>query len=387
MKIYLFILLLLAGCSARKSENISPNVKNLKNLKIYNPAKLSLDSLRFKKEETYGKIYTTLMPIFPGRMAFVDQKGRVFIEDQFHFTIHVYNKYGIKITDIGRKGRGPGEFEQLSQVQMNRNYLYVYDYVLKRINVFSLKSLNLVHTIRLQNHGEEIPALKGTNLAKFFVRNDSTILAGFYPPPPYPKRNPPFIFYLFNWKWDLVSGKLLEQKGTVGSMIPIKTNGRVSYFSSPFGRFSLISESKNGNIYKAWNDQFLIKEYNPDGKYQRAIYVRFKNRSLTPEDLTEVAQQHKWSARDLEAARNSNLPDTWPALHSMLLDHTGRLWVSTIIKDSVNYKWWVLNKSGKPVYFFRWPKKEPIQYIRNGSIYVKTTDDQGTIRIIRYKIL
>ncbi len=179
---FAIIAVLLWGCSAHESQKIPANIKDLKNLSVYDPGKLAIDSLQFKKEETYGKIYTTMMPTFRGRIAFVDQRGRVFIGDQYHYTVHVYNADGSKITDIGRRGHGPGEFEQLSQVRMSRHYLYVYDFVLKRISVFSLKYLNLLHTIRLQNYGDIIPALKGTNLAKLFVRNDSTILCGFLPP-------------------------------------------------------------------------------------------------------------------------------------------------------------------------------------------------------------
>ena len=383
---FAIIAVLLWGCSSHESQKIPANIKDLRNLSVYDPGKLAIDSLQFKKEETYGKIYTTMMPTFPGRIAFVDQRGRVFIGDQYHYTVHVYNADGSKITDIGRRGRGPGEFEQLSQVRMSRHYLYVYDFVLKRISVFSLKYLNILHTIRLQNYGDIIPALKGTNLAKFFVQNDTTILCGFLSPPQKQKSRPPYVYYLLNWNGDPVSPELLEQKAPVGTEIKIKFKGRVGYIYSPFGRYSLISESINGDIYKAWTNQFLIKEYDPNGRYQRAFYVRFKNRPLTPKDLAETARERKWSARVLEAARNANLPGTWPALHSMLIDDTGRLWVATVVKDSVNYKWWVLDKTGKPVYTFRWPKNEPIEYIRNGSMYVKTMDDQGTIRIVQYRI-
>lgn len=388
-KSYLLIVIpiLLCGCSSHKTGKIPENFKNMKNLSVYDPGKLPLDSLQFKKEETYGKIYVTGMYTI-GPITVVDRKGRVFIEDQGRHTIHVYNTAGSKITDIGRKGRGPGEFVNLTRIKIDKHYLYAYDFILKKISVFSLKSFKLVHTILLKNYSAKIPALKGAYmgnyLARFFVRNDSTILGGFQAR--LKENKAIYRYYILNWNGEIISNEILHLTFREGEYLEYKVPHGTGRLSLPFGRESLITESGNGNIYTAWTGQFLIKNYNPQGKYKHAFYILFKNRPLTPEGITEVARQRKWSVQNLERVRNADLPGTWPALHSMLLDDTGRLWVSTIVNDSTHYKWWVLNKSGKPVDIFRWPKKEQIEYVRNGSMYVKTIDEQGTIRTVRYEI-
>jgi hypothetical protein len=70
----------------------------------------------------------------------------------------------------------------------------------------------------------------------------------------------------------------------------------------------------------------------------------------------------------------------------MKMDDHNRLWISTIVENQKVYQWWVLNKKGKLLARFTWPRDEPIQDIQNHAIYVMIRNKEGVARIVRYKI-
>jgi hypothetical protein len=51
------------------------------------------------------------------------------------------------------------------------------------------------------------------------------------------------------------------------------------------------------------------------------------------------------------------------------------------------YQWWALNKKGKVLKKFTWPRSKPIKEIKNGYLYTMETNQKIGIRhIVRYKI-
>ncbi|MDR8393825.1 hypothetical protein NC796_21915 [Aliifodinibius sp. S!AR15-10] len=82
-----------------------------------------------------------------------------------------------------------------------------------------------------------------------------------------------------------------------------------------------------------------------------------------------------------------DLPDRWPALHTMLIDDENRLWIATIVDDREVYRWWVLSEEGKLLARFDWPRDHPIEDVKNGNLYsVETSEKTGERNVIRYRI-
>lgn len=105
--------------------------------------------ISFKKVNSYGSTDKQYVDVGGPHhnMAEVDNKGRVYIPDQQQRTIFVFAPTGHIITHLGRQGRGPGEFIHVGSLELSSKFIYVYCYLLQRINVYSLDSLSRSHTI------------------------------------------------------------------------------------------------------------------------------------------------------------------------------------------------------------------------------------------------
>ncbi|MTI89117.1 MAG: 6-bladed beta-propeller [Balneolaceae bacterium] len=75
-----------------------------------------------------------------------DSKGNIYVADASTQDIRKYNPKGKFISRIGRRGRGPGEFLELSYIFMSENKLYAADPMQFRISVFNLEG-ELLKTI------------------------------------------------------------------------------------------------------------------------------------------------------------------------------------------------------------------------------------------------
>src|SRR5699024_6126044 len=130
-----------------------------------------------------------------------------------------------------------------------------------------------------------------------------------------------------------------------------------------FTSTTLITVSNKGQIYTAWSDHFLVKRYDAKGTYVHAFYYPYKN---APMDMDRFNKGNKPVTAVFGA---SVFPDTYPALRLMLIDEKNRLWVATITKGEQVYQWWVLDKKGKPLARFTWPRNRLIREITNGFAY------------------
>ncbi len=84
---------------------------------------------------------------------------------------------------------------------------------------------------------------------------------------------------------------------------------------------------------------------------------------------------------------HAGIPDTWPALNSMVMDDENRLWISTIVDDKQVYEWWILNEFGELLATFRRPRTWAVRTIKNERLYVQETDlATGIQQIVAYRL-
>jgi hypothetical protein len=69
----------------------------------------------------------------------VDDADRIYIADWKEPHIKIFDKNGVYLKTLGRRGQGPGEFQRINRLQIiNHNKLSVFDGNLKRLSIFSL---------------------------------------------------------------------------------------------------------------------------------------------------------------------------------------------------------------------------------------------------------
>lgn len=386
-KIGLIISLLIfsISCAQQDYENLPDHVKQLENVTVYDSVPEPSGQIQIQREQTFGSTEDE----FIGRLSDVaiDNSGRVYIADSQEFNINVFNPDGQFLTTIGRRGQGPGEFQELSDLQIVDNRLFVFDRNRQMVQIFSTDSQSYLSGITVAENRNSFDDVRDAFLNKLYVRSDSTFLNVFSKSrmpenvTDWEKFGGQQLFYSINESGDIMGDKLLQRRTTYQVLVPFP--GRRS--GMPFEMYGkpLTTLSDEDYIFDAWSEDFLIKVYSPDGAYERAFYYPFERASLEPESAFNDAAP----AFIAQAVQFMDFPETWPALNDLLADDEGRLWVSTIVEDVDIYEWWVLEENGDLIATFEWPRDEPIQTVKNSYIYTVETDNETELQqVVRYRI-
>ena len=135
-RIALMLTLLIAGCSAGTNSDEyllyqkQPNVKHSSTSDSQNPSFQPLYSIGSTDDS--GVILGNVSAIT------IDQRGHVYVADQGAVKILEFNADGEFVQEIGEKGRGPGEFQSITDLIVQKDKIYVWDAYARKIEVFSL---------------------------------------------------------------------------------------------------------------------------------------------------------------------------------------------------------------------------------------------------------
>jgi len=404
-KFWIGILFLLVGCSSQKAD-IPKHIKGTENLKVFSADAEPSASIELAREATYMAPDRFSLEWFDETVSSyswfgsieIDNSGRVFIADDKATKIHVFDPDGNYLQSIGGKGRGPGEFQSITdtQVGVRENELYVFDLSEFRTTTYSLDSLQVIksETVKPPVNQDDFDEISGWRRWRLLIRSDGTYLASFMKQrmdaregsPTYNlDKDRPKKYYFMNHKSELVSEKVFEiPKFREILVTKVEDGQRSNMRPLPFLGRTIIRTSDDNHIYTTWTDDFLIKIYGPDGHYQRAIYYPLEKKPLHREELLSMVNKDDYNRKLVE---NAELPKTWPVIRSMTVDDQNRLWVSTIVKEDGVRQWWVLENTGELVAKFRWPNNRTIKAVKDGYAYALVTDqDTGQQKIVKYRV-
>ena len=384
------------GCSAHKTNQVPERIRKLKNLTVIPAGTKPAYQIKFVPETTFRA--SDSVSISEIEEIAVDSKNRVYVASPFA-TIYVFDPDGHYVTHLGREGRGPGEFRNVPEIQIQSNRLYAYDNALRRIEVFSLDPPAFTRSIIISpDKWRHVRALQKSWFRHFFAKKDGTFLMGFTRSVMSPKY---YRYFQADSTGKVTSGQIFQRRyvnftsGLSGPPAPpVAVSPRNFNPELPSSGRSLMAVSGDGHIFSAWSEDFLIREYDSKGDYLRAVYYPYKKSPLNPNDI--INHYKGGSAIFRNAVRNANFPKTWPALSYLLVDDQNRLWVATIGNDKNHYEWWVLNPSGKLLAKFTWPGKRinrlsesvEIRVIKNGFLYAfKKDSTANTDEIVKYRIV
>jgi len=367
---------------------IPASIDSLENLQVYSLLdNTSLDTVVLERELT---INSDEMIYFEGfiNLFDVDHLNNIFlvIQNPSQVGIKVFDSVGNYKTKIGRLGRGPGEFESIGSIDIINNKLYVLDTRLQKVVVYSTTDYSILSEQRInKNETLDDEITKIMRAREIFVANNDKKLIKF-------ESNigsndfRRLHYYNLNDNGAITGRKVLDLKNYI-QYIPDKELSLP--INAPFSRNTLVAFSKTGMIFTSWNEQFLIKAYDLQGNYQYSFYYPYINSSLSVKSLG-------YDREELNVLEEYQLPDTWPALHTIEVSDDEKLWISTITDSDSTYKWWVLNEQGKLQATFSLPGirnrrnvfKKPLIKINNGYLYEHDFDfEKGIDRIVKYKII
>jgi len=383
-----------ARCSSESQVDIPEEVSLLENVRIFPFDPQSVQEINLVQELKFGDTedveigMVEMMTLFDQNRIYkriaADELGRVFIADIQQLKIHVFNPDGSWLISIGREGRGPGEFLQISEIDIKSDHLYVIDNSQRRITVFSLESLSPSHSISLNPQNKsQFDELLQRFPDHYLLRSDGSVLTGFFTPPFFtsdPQSPDSLQFFIIDKQGQIQPDRVLAQQGFIYyNGTGLHQNAMFSYDFSPR---SLRVLSSDDHIFTNDTNEFLIKVYSPNGNYIRAFYYPFAKMRINREEL--INKVNHPVAR--EVLQNITLPETHPVIRNMLIDDMNRLWISTYTRNNDSDNWWVLNKEGEMLGQFSLHRDKWIREIKNNRVYtIESNLDSGELHIMRYR--
>jgi len=374
----------MTACSGEPEIDIPEEIAALENLQVVEADAEPVSSLEFFQEAVYGDTENVII----GQMGpfFVDHLGRVYIIDYSQNVIHAYGPDGTYLAQVGREGDGPGEFRRINAVRMDDEHLHVMDTSAMRFSRFALETFKFVDNISIPFEVEPAGGFISYPGSFNLLRNDRYLIhfgTGYTSIMDDSEAEPKEQGRVFNGN----TGKFEE--GTVyefpiSEAIVHREGGSMSVMSTDYKRRSELSVNGNRFVH-GWSEDLLFRFYDIDGTYRQAVWQPYEKPAL---DRNKILSQYADREEPWRGMiRNDEMPDTWPAFRTLLLDGKNRVWAALFTDDEETYSWRVYNDEGEFLATFTWPRSKVIHEVKNGYIYTRETDEEtGLQQVVRYRI-
>jgi hypothetical protein len=312
------------------------------------------DAIKIEEELTIGEAEGREEYLFENLWwIVVDDKDRIFISEGAGNRAHikVFNSSGDYLMTIGRRGEGPGEFVQVSDIQITpENELMVYDRRLAKLTFFSLDG-DYLRTILMR--GKQVFNLMLTSQGNFvFYTAD------------FKRRNDSAHFNVAN---------AVEEYSSDFDFI--KTIAKDKYRSTTLlqswmmGRFFSPDRVVCGH-----SETYEICFYDSKGEVEKKVSKEFKPIAISD------------SEKEIRGITEKETPKYFPAFEDFSLDEEGRLFVKTYERheDGKQFLYDVFDSEGR--YTIKTQLPGLPKYWKNGKMYTIEEDESGFQYVKRYKV-
>lgn len=311
----------------------------------------------------------------PGRYS-VDTQGHVYIVDESDMAIKMLDAEGGYLRAIGRKGSGPGEFGQISDLALLPDgRLLVTDFETRRTSFFSpegeflrsfqwKKFFSQVHLATDSSYtvNETVTTEEARDLWVKKIDFEGGELTAF-------------------GKFKYPEFKMLRQGNTTfGTSVPY----------SP--RSVFIGDQQRQLLYHCLNDEYLIEVYGGEGKLVRKIDRPYQPPPVTSEDIEEFMGRFKDRPDSpyVRLIKEMELPKVKTVTDRMIVDSAGNLWVKTNEERKEGEKTFTAFDIFDPKGFYDariWLDFNPF-FFPDGKMYRMIEDEEtGARQLKRYRIV
>ena len=284
------------------------------------------------------------------RAVAVNDKEDVYIVDAKENHIKMFDKNGDYLKTIGRTGQGPGEFNQITNIQITpENELMVHDRYTRRLIFFSLEG-DYLRTVLLKEIQASIINVnpKGNYLVKTYVFD-----------------SPPLRFAteLKVYSPDLAFIRTIAKDKFWNANVPLQPHMALVFLPSDL----IICGSR---------ESYEFKILDSEGKTVRKV-----SKDYVPIEINEEEKKKR------RLAQISELPRFFPAFQDFSVDEEGRIFVQTFerYEDEEKFYFDVFNTEGK--YIAKVALNALPQCWKNRKMYTIEEDEDGYQYIKRYKLI
>ena len=304
--------------------------------------------------------------------------GRMVVLDADASHLKVLRPDGALVDTLGRQGKGPGEFQGPTSVDVARgDSVYVFDNKPDRLTVFSLPlssepARSAVVTSNVGNLSDV--RVLGTRLIGE-VTPGYTRKEGLYRPSPN-------TWYAFDGANALGDPLLRVRRRKVATSFS-GPGAAIDYL--PFGRVTRVAAGPDGRLYHGFTDSLQLRATSPDGDTESIVSVSAPSVPVTAAERDSVLSGIDAEIRPLIEAE---FPNSKPAFTDLVVTDDGRLWVrrpkSGPVAETV--VWWILDPDTKTIHEVQLPPAVDVEVVQDGNAYGTTTTEEGAPAVVRYRI-
>lgn len=317
--------------------------------------------------------------------------GRIVVANRGTNELRFYDAVGVYLGASGRKGGGPGEFENLSWLgRLGSDSLLAYDSRHFRVSMFDSAG-RFVRSFALpQVEARGFPTPLGLfsdgSLLVVSWRVFSTTMdlrTGVY------RDSVPYFRYG-------VEGALIDTLGSFpsGEYYLKVRGGGFSVNVLPFARWPR-AVVHGDRLFLGTGERYEVVLYAADGSLERLIRKAHANLRVTQEDIAAYKQEQLERARDENWRREQEallaeipFPETMPAYSRLLVDEEGHLWVEDYRRPGDEEpRWSVFDPNGRLLGTVPMPPKfGPVQ-IGGDFVLGRWVDDFEVEHVRLYALL
>lgn len=361
---------------AKQSDHISTlseipsHIKEVENLTIFPGDSEPTHSIELIPQLVFGEDEESSLFLIP--KSFEDNNGRLIIwgsDSNRGQGVYVYNADGTYHTQLGRKGKGPGEYEIILNIDVKAGKVFVSDYTSMRLNEYTIDGYAVERSIKFEQWDND-DELKFKNFV--IPRNDGNYLLAFSDETQKLGQRE-IIFKVTDRKGKSIS----NQPMVLPSGFAINT-GTTSQNLKPslplsFMGSTVTALSKEDAFYASSTKEFLVKKYDANGIYQSAFYYPIVGPPFDLDEYLKTAGPFTPKAHQIRKAfneMNEEFPENSPFIDRIIVDDENRIWVA--IRAGVEREkneWWILKESGELIAKLLLPRIQRIYDIKNGYLY------------------
>ncbi len=306
-----------------------------------------------------------------------DLRGNIYVLDYRDCYLKKYDSEGKYIKSIGRKGQGPGEFQQPSRLCLSESgNLFVLDTETNKVHVFSLD-------------GVYVRSMNFPSIDRFYMTKNEEIILSYHS---YSEEENNEIKHIYK------VGRYEEEKNIVHDFYGQEQSwpnqlsnreGDATFLSPYLVRWAVDSK---GNIYVATATQYEISVFSrePSKLFKFTldsdpIPIRGEAENI----LSETLKQYK-DFTDINKAKKTL--EYFPLFYSFAVDEKDRLWIQhyppewkNVTREKTSYN--VFSPEGRFLFSTFIIGHISSQLIfKNGYLYSLVKDESGYRRAVRFVI-
>lgn len=211
--------------------------------------------------------------------------------------VYAFNADGTLDKQVGRQGKGPGEYVITFDGFVTSDYVHVFDYSNHRLNEYAISDYSFVRSIPFERW--ERP--DGFSFERVEPRQDGLYLLTYSDSPSKLGRQQVHYQVMDSDGKRINTNPMIFPAGFNVRFTESEESSIITFLGETLAKLS----DKNV-LHTVWTRDFLIKTYDANGEYQSAIYYPIQ--SAVPFDLDAYVDSDYFSppARDIQKAVNAD---------------------------------------------------------------------------------